>query len=270
MRAAGSAGALRLWAGGRLNAQGALVFAYHNITDDDKTDYCVSPSLLHDQLRWAQSWGVHFVPLDDLVDATLAGRSVDGWGSVVFDDALMGVYRNAAVLDALSIPATVFAVSDRLGQVPGWWAGSERLMTIVELRELADAGISIGAHSRNHASLIDLDDAELTDEVAGSRDELEQLLQRQVDLFAYPFGHFDPRVRHAALTAEYRAAFTFLNGRIHPGLDRYRLPRLNMWHGQHRGRLAYHLARSAPSWGDTQVEAMGPSGLRAPRSCRGE
>jgi len=75
-----------------------------------------------------------------------------------------------------------------------------------------------------------------------------------MDLFAYPFGDYDSEVCHVVDAAGYRAAFTFLNGRIVPGLDRLRLPRLNMWAGQNHGRLAYHLARSVTSWGDTQPD----------------
>lgn len=77
-----------------------------------------------------------------------------------------------------------------------------------------------------------------------------------MDLLAYPFDHHDARVRATVVDAGYRAAFTFLNGRITPGVDSYRLPRLTMWKGQGRPRLSYHLARPAHSWPDTQCPAV--------------
>ncbi|MDP9020793.1 MAG: hypothetical protein M3N25_08325, partial [Actinomycetota bacterium] len=55
----------------------------------------------------------------------------------------------------------------------------------------------------------------------------------------------------------YRAGYSFLNGRITAGLDRYRLPRITMGRGQGRPRLAYHLVRSSRSWPDTQSDAVG-------------
>jgi hypothetical protein len=63
-------------------------------------------------------------------------------------------------------------------------------------------------------------------------------------------------VRRAAGDAGYRAAFTFLNGRIDGRHDPFRLPRLTM--GSHHSalRLAHHLGRPATSWPDTQLDAV--------------
>ncbi|HUF84538.1 MAG TPA: hypothetical protein VMQ81_08110, partial [Acidimicrobiia bacterium] len=72
----------------------------------------------------------------------------------------------------------------------------------------------------------------------------------------YPFGHHDDGVRAVARRVGYRAGFTFLNGRVEGGLDRYRLPRLTMYEGHTRAMLAYHLARPASSWPDHQVDRV--------------
>jgi peptidoglycan/xylan/chitin deacetylase (PgdA/CDA1 family) len=93
----------------------------------------------------------------------------------------------------------------------------------------------------------------IQDELAGCKRQLEEIVGRQIDLFAYPYGHYDRRVRKEVARAGYRAGFSFLNGRVTAGLDRFRLPRLNMWQGQGVLRLAYHLARPPSSWPDTQL-----------------
>jgi peptidoglycan/xylan/chitin deacetylase (PgdA/CDA1 family) len=115
---------------------------------------------------------------------------------------------------------------------------------------------AIASHTRTHPSLPSLSPSALGEELAGSRRYLEDLVGAPVDLFAYPFGHHDPTVREAVAAAGYRAGYSFLNGRITAGLDRYRLPRLNMWSGQGRSRLAYHLARPPASWPPTQLETV--------------
>lgn len=246
-------------AGRGVATEGAVVLAYHDVGDDpaNRTDYYVSPTQLRRQLTTAADVGVRFVPLATLTETFLAGEPVDGLGTVVFDDGLVGVHRHALpLLCELGVPATVFAVSRGAGSAPSWWPGAARLMTRAELAEVAGAGCTVASHTRTHRSLPGLDATALADELVGARRELEDLVQAPVDLLAYPFGHHDGRVREAVAGAGYRAGFSFLNGRITAGLDRYRLPRLTMWSGQGRSRLAYHLSRPPASWPDTQPEAV--------------
>jgi len=243
---------------GHVRPEGAVVFTYHDVGVDaeNRAPYYVSPEDLRAQLDQVRRSGARFVELSEIAGALERGERLERLAAVTFDDGLVGVHHHAlSVLAEMDVPATVFVVTEQAGRAqPDWYPGSDRTMTRAELAELAHAGIRLESHTRNHADLPTLGDAELDAELAGSRAELEDLSGRTVDFLAYPFGHFDPRVRAAADAAGYRAAFTFLNGRITPGLDRFRLPRINMWKGQGRMRLAYHLARPAWSWGDHQPE----------------
>jgi peptidoglycan/xylan/chitin deacetylase (PgdA/CDA1 family) len=260
LRLAGALGGLGVLLGRRCRTPGAVVFAYHDIGDDTPVDYLVSPGRFRRHLVMAQRAGLRFVPLAELTEAFLAGRSVDDLASVVFDDALAGVHHQALpILAELDVPATVFVVTDALGESPPWWSGAGRTMTPAELCDAAAMGVDMAAHTRHHPSLVAVAGSELTDEVAGSRARLEDLVQRPVDLFAYPFGHHDPAVRAAVAGAGFRAAYTFLNGRIVPGLDPFKLPRLTMSSTHDAPHLAYHVARSASSWPDHQADRVGGS-----------
>jgi peptidoglycan/xylan/chitin deacetylase (PgdA/CDA1 family) len=248
-RAIGLARGTAALAGWRLRTRGATVLTYHDVTDDPAyTSDQVSPAALRAQLAAAVRWGMQFVPLPELAQRFLRGDSVDRLSAIAFDDALVGVHRNAVgVLAELGLPATVFVVSDRLGvAAPDWYESSDRVMTVDELREVADAGLDIQSHTCTHADLPTLDDPDLDRELGESRAALSDLLGRDVRYLAYPFGHFDQHVCAAARQTGYRAAFTFRNGRITRGLDPYRLPRLPMWTDAGRLRLAYNLAR--PPW----------------------
>ena len=95
-------------------------------------------------------------------------------------------------------------------------------------------------------------------ELRGARAELEDLIGQPVTLLAYPFGYFDERVRDAVEAAGYRAAFSFLAGRIVPGprLDRFRLPRLPMPVRASARGIAYRLRRPAWSFRDHRSDAV--------------
>jgi peptidoglycan/xylan/chitin deacetylase (PgdA/CDA1 family) len=249
---------------GLARVRGAVILTYHDIGEDDASPvpYYLSPARLRAQLAQVQGIGTRFVGLGELVDALLAGDPLEGIAAVTFDDGLVGVHDHALpILAELGVPATVFVVSDRPGaDDPPWYPGADRTMTGEELVEVAEAGVRLESHTRTHADLPTLDTPRLRDELAGSRAALEDVTGRPVRFLAYPFGHHDRRVRDVAEECGYEAAFTFLNGRVTRGLDRYRLPRLNMWSGQGRLRLAYHLARPSWSWGDHQLDRVSGSG----------
>jgi peptidoglycan/xylan/chitin deacetylase (PgdA/CDA1 family) len=259
-RAFGTARGAGALLGASLRGRGAVVFTYHDVTDDpENTSDQVTPGALRADLVAAQRWGLRWIGLPELAIRFLAGDRLDGLAAVTFDDALIGVHRHAVgILGELGVPATVFAVSRRLGTgTPEWYAGSDRVMTSDELLEVADAGFTVQSHTRTHADLPAVADPEaLHAELAGARTDLEQLLGRPVEYLAYPFGYFDRRVRDAVEAAGYRAAFTFLPGRIVPGLDRFRLPRFPMWSDHRRIRLAYLLARPVSSFRDFQPETV--------------
>jgi glycosyltransferase involved in cell wall biosynthesis/peptidoglycan/xylan/chitin deacetylase (PgdA/CDA1 family) len=139
---------------------------------------------------------------------------------LTFDDAYADLTRYAfpALADS-GYGATLFAPSACLGKENGWdealHAGSHpvthRLLDATALVAFAKRGIEVGAHSRTHARLTALDADELIDQLEGSKQDLERLLDAPVTTFAYPFGAVDGRVREVAATV-FEAAFTIDEG----------------------------------------------------------
>lgn len=259
-RAVGALAGARVLAGGRIRARGAVVLAYHDVGEPGGVGYHVSPALLRDHLDWVKRWGLHTIDLGDVcraVERGERGSSLDGRVGVCFDDALVGVHREALdILGNAGVSATVFVVANALGCDPWWWHGAARVMSAAELLDVVAAGHRIGSHTLTHPSLPSLDDGTLEREMRDSRASLEDLVQQPVEVLAYPSGHHDARVREYAEAAGYRGAFTFLNGRVTTGLGRYALPRLTMSDRQTRARLAYQLARPAWSWPDHQRDVV--------------
>lgn len=87
----------------------------------------------------------------------------------------------------------------------------ELYLTPAQLRELAGAGMLIGAHSVTHPVLSDLPVEAQRWEIAASRRHLSQLVDAPVDLFAYPYGGGDSytgRTVDLVRSAGFEAAFT--------------------------------------------------------------
>lgn len=99
------------------------------------------------------------------------------------------------------------------------------MMSLDDLRKLAQAGIDIGSHTRRHPILPLLEPREIEAEVGGARRELERLLERPVPHFCYPNGSADSRVR-AVVGRHHELAVTTEPGVIQPGEDPLGLPRI--------------------------------------------
>ena len=170
--------------------------------------YNLEPRHFERQLQLLMQRGFKFVAMDEYVRRCSEGRLDWGTLSVTFDDGWLDNYRYAApILDKHRISATIFVVAGEMAQV-----SPQRRMNDVQLRELADMGMTVGAHSRTHRNLTELSNSSLQAETVGCKDDLEQRLGRAVDVFAYPGGRFSRRVASACQAAGYKAACCSIGG----------------------------------------------------------
>jgi peptidoglycan/xylan/chitin deacetylase (PgdA/CDA1 family) len=96
------------------------------------------------------------------------------------------------------------------------------------IRAAARAGLDLGVHSATHRALPRLSDAELRAELVASRETLARHSGVTADLFAYPYGLWDQRVRNAARAAGYAMAVTLNPRLVAPSADPWALPRVNI------------------------------------------
>jgi peptidoglycan/xylan/chitin deacetylase (PgdA/CDA1 family) len=140
--------------------------------------------------------------------------------AVTFDDGWVSVLQHGfPLLQRLGVPATVFVASSlvdtheqplRGAAIDEWhdspWRDELHCLPWEELRTLVDAGWEIGAHSKTHPLLTQLDDATLAEELRGSKLRCEEMLGVPCRTMAYPTGDFDERVERATAAAGYDAA----------------------------------------------------------------
>lgn len=165
--------------------------------------YCISPEGFRRQIAWLVRLGWQFVDLERYVAGLADGRtSGQRWVSLTFDDGWLDNFEYAVpILAEMSVPATIFVVSREMTGV-----SMQRRMSPLQLRQLSQWSVTVGAHSRSHPRLTGLDSAALHLEVAGSRGDLQQLTGTPVNHFAYPGGRFSRRVVDAVQAAGFTAA----------------------------------------------------------------
>ena len=215
----------------RPKRRGTPVLMYHEVGPPRPLSrlnhWRVHPADFESQLGLLARRGYRGVALRALFDDRVAGG--EKRVAITFDDGYAGVLSRALpLLAARGFAATVFVVSAKLGGVNDWDGETpgDELLTADGVRALHTAGIEIGSHGATHRALPSVSDAELDDEVRGSKAALEAVTGTPVVSFCYPYGAFDDRVVEAVRAAGYRVA-TVIRGGISPDLaDPLRLKRI--------------------------------------------
>ena len=171
----------------------------------------VSPARFAEQMDALVAWGYQSVTFDQWIDyrngllKTLPPKPL----IVTFDDGYTCFDANAwPALKKRGIRATVFLVSSRIGQTNAWDEGevSFPLLDAARIRALQDDGVEFGSHSVSHKPLARLATDEAFQELNKSRWTLTELLDRDVNVFAYPFSNQSREVRTLTQQAGYRCA----------------------------------------------------------------
>lgn len=241
-----------------------LVLCYHAVSPGWSERVNVPPDALERQLRILLRRGYRPATYTEAVLAPPHRRTL----AVTFDDAYRSVAVHARpVLDALGVPATVFAPTRWVGDAEPMslaaaeWRGTRfenelACMGWDELRALADAGWEIGSHTVTHPMLTHIarDDA-LREELTASRATLEQALGRPCRALAYPYGDFDARVARAAREAGYETACTLFPGLI-AAPRAHEVPRVAI--SRHHGDRAFAVKTSRTVRRIRTLELPGP------------
>lgn len=107
------------------------------------------------------------------------------------------------------------------------------MMQHEQLWALSNAGMEIGAHTVTHPILAKLGADAARDEIARSRDELQQLLGRRISTFAYPNGKRDQDYHQGTVdivkSLGFDAAVSTNWGYGHRDANRHELPRFSPW-----------------------------------------
>lgn len=215
------------------------VLMYHRVGDvhnEWERKYCVSAARFAEHMGALARAGWQAVSADDFVAWRQGLKVLPAKAFLIsFDDGFKGVHEHAwPVLRQHHWPAVMFLVSHLIGQDDAWSKNENPggltypLLNRAEIAEMAQGGFSFHGHSRRHRDLTTLNAAELSDEIAGCKAELEAL-GIPCRYFAYPYGRFGEREADAVKAAGFEAAFSVQPGFNRPDVDIFRVRRLDIF-----------------------------------------
>ena len=220
-----------------MNGQTIPILLYHSVsehTSGDFAPYAISPGAFAEHLDLIVERGHSALTVSDLVGLLDRGEALPERPVVItFDDGFADFAEAAwPALEARQLPATLYVTSGQVGGSSVWLseegAGDRPMLSWQDLRDLADAGCEIGAHTLTHPPLDCIARTAAAQEISGSKVELEDGLGRPVPSFAYPHGHHDRHVRDLVVAAGYESACAVKNALSHTEDDRFALARITV------------------------------------------
>jgi peptidoglycan/xylan/chitin deacetylase (PgdA/CDA1 family) len=181
--------------------------------------------------------------MTDLQPYLSGERSGKVVGITLDDGYLNNLTYAAPVLQRFGFSATCYVVSQLLGGSNLWDRDAgipeSALMDASQLQQWIDHGQEVGAHTRHHARLMQLDAASAWKEIAGCKTDLEELTGNPVQHFCYPYGEYGPEHVGMAREAGYLTATTTQRSRCQNEEDLLQLPRVPV--ARRTTRLAFWL-----------------------------
>jgi peptidoglycan/xylan/chitin deacetylase (PgdA/CDA1 family) len=162
------------------------ILLYHHIgfslTEDSA--YYVSPEVFDQQMNLLYQWGYRTISIELLVKAIKEGAQLPPKPIILtFDDGGESTYITA-------LPIMQRYQFTGISYIVYHYVGITNYMNVDQIRALHAAGWEIGSHGLTHRDLTTRPDRQ-EDEIAGSRRQLESLLDVPISSFAYPFGAYD-------------------------------------------------------------------------------
>jgi len=240
------------------------VLLYHSVSDcpppDDRWG-AVSRGRFATHLAAIAASGRMPISINELAGGLRGECPLPTRGLVVtFDDGYADTPAAVRQLLEHGISSTIYITSSLI-DAPG------RISTeqVTELAELP--GIDIGAHAVHHCHLDELSGSAVDNETKLSKSQMEIVIGRRIDSFAYPHGAYDRRVRAAVVEAGYRSAAAVKNALSHREDDPFAIARWTVDETVTAGRLAEVLeGRHVPlAWSGERLRTRAYRVLRRQR-----
>ena len=153
---------------------------------------------------------------------------------ITFDDGYEDFYTYAyPILKKYGLTATVFVLAGYIGKLNTWDVRLRlkraRHLNQEQIQVLSSEGIGFGSHGMYHRFLTRCRLADAEVELQSSKSILEDLLNRPIYSFAYPYGSTNAKTVQRVKSADYRVAFSLNPSQVITQSLMYRFPRIAIY-----------------------------------------
>jgi peptidoglycan/xylan/chitin deacetylase (PgdA/CDA1 family) len=187
---------------GRKPDASCVILYYHSVPDKHRRNFAQQMDVV---LRLTQPISIGRPP------KLLPGER---YSAITFDDGFENIIDNAIpALLQREIPATIFLTTAYLGQHADWWPKSsteyrDRIAPAEKWQRLRSDMISFGSHTITHPYLSRLGEIDARRELIESRVKLQEILDREIIAFSFPYGDYNADLVGWCREAGYQHVFT--------------------------------------------------------------
>ncbi|GAB3489834.1 hypothetical protein GCM10027341_00700 [Spirosoma knui] len=192
------------------------ILCYHQVRDwrpkDSKTakDYIIPVAAFREQMQMLADSGYHTVLPDQLYAYLTTGAPLPPKPIMLtFDDGDLDQYETAApILEKHGFKGAFFIMTVAIGR-----RGKQPYMDKTQIKDLADRGHAIGAHTWDHHNVKKYQGEDWKIQVEEPKAKLEAITGKPIKYFAYPFGLWNKQALPELQKRGYAAAFTLADKR---------------------------------------------------------
>jgi len=202
-------------------ADSAVILMYHRFGETDTPATNIRLEQFESHIEELKSGAYTVLPVPEILAAITEGRALpDRTVGITIDDAFQSVYTEAwPRLKEAGFPFTLFVSTNPVD------LGFSRYMTWEQIKEMNDAGVTIGNHASGHRHMAITSAEKNREDMALAVARFEEKLGHKPSLFAYPYGEASRDL--AAIISEFgfTTAFGQHSGAVGKGSDMMYLPR---------------------------------------------
>jgi len=209
------------------------VLMYHRIVkskkETGKHNIYVTEKRFRKQMIWLKKKQLSTITFREIAENPAI--SFENKIILTFDDGYVDNYSLLfPILKEFGFTAVVFLVTQQKNNSWGVKEGepSIDLLTNGQILEMDQYGIEFGSHTQNHVNLHLCDKNTLHQEIAGSRKEIEALLNKKVVSFCYPFGGVNEDIKRIVKEAGYTFGISTNTGPLNFYDDLFQIRRIEV------------------------------------------
>ncbi|MBZ0299684.1 MAG: polysaccharide deacetylase family protein [Anaerolineae bacterium] len=206
------------------------ILMYHYVSplpadaDDTRRDLTIPPDVFAAHLQYLTDEGYHTISLYQLYDALMQGTTLPPKPVILtFDDGYLDHYTSVfPALQKYGFTGTFFVITGRAD------AGDPAYLSWAQIDAMAQAGMSMEAHTKSHLTLDARDRDFLIYELLGSQESLQAHANVPARMLSYPVGRYDDQTLQITREVDYWLAVTTQSGNRLVSTSPLELPRIRV------------------------------------------
>lgn len=206
------------------------ILMYHYVSplppdaDTIREGLSVSPETFRAHIEFLKSEGYSTISLYEMNEALNSGIELPQKSIVLtFDDSYTDHYNYVfPILKEYGFVGTFFVITEFTDNK------NPNHLTWEQVKEMADAGMSMESHTKTHHTLVDRDEDFLVWEIIGSIESIESHTGKRPTIFSYPVGRYDEETLQLLSTTTVTRAVTTEYGTYHTTHEALLSPRLRI------------------------------------------